>query len=158
PMAWAGYESVDLFIARAADLMTADPRSRAALLEWVEAGGRLLLEPDGAGSAWRSLLPPGTEGDLITLDPLQRVTAGPELAALVHAQTPDDPAAGPGRLIHLTEEGKRRGWVLSWAASAVARAGDPTAQAEPSAPDPAGLRATGPLGLGMVTILGLEPQ
>jgi hypothetical protein len=152
PMAWTAYESADLVIAKADELIKADPRCRAAIMEWVEAGGRLLVQADPAGNDWRSFLPSGPEGDLVTLEPLQRVAAGPALASIVRGTLPDDPAVGPGRLIHLTEQGKRQGWKVTWEASV--QGGD-----GPAVPDgSAGLLATGPVGLGLVTILGIEPQ
>src|SRR6185295_9867989 len=54
---------------------------------------------------------------------------------------------GPGRLIRLTELGKQQGWTIAWDASVD---GTPA--------EGVGLRATGPVGLGMVSIVGIEPQ
>ncbi len=141
PLSWAAYEGVDALVAQAEDLAKADARAKAALMEWVLAGGRLVIRADPA-SDWRSFLPAGPDGEFITLDPLQRIIAGSDLTSLVRKDSPGDPATGPARLIHLTPFGQSRGWTLSWLMNS----------------DNSGLRASGPVGLGIVTILGFEPQ
>jgi hypothetical protein len=152
PMSWTAFEGIDLFIAKADDLMKTDARARAALLTWVEAGGRLLIQADAAGD-WRTFLP---GEDFITLDPLQKVKAGEELANILHKETEEDPATTTARLIHLTPTAISRGWTLSWPAAPM---GSPAVPAGSDPADPnSGLKASGPFGLGIITILGVEPQ
>ncbi len=83
PMAWGAYDGVSLLAIDADASAAADPRSIAAVREWVTGGGRLLIVAAAPGDAWRDWLPPSPLGDLITLDEPTRAPIPPGLAAAI---------------------------------------------------------------------------
>jgi len=136
PTGWMSYEGIDVLVASADALAAAPPRAIAAIRDWVDAGGRLFLQTGGAGAAWRRFLPDGPAGDLVALRDTRRVRAGEPVRAL----------GGDGefsaRTIAATELGIASGWTTRWAVE-----GD----------DLSGLIASGPVGLGMVTLIDADP-
>lgn len=83
PMTWAAYDGVSILAIDADASAAADPRSIAAVREWVTGGGRLLIVAAAPGNAWRAWLPPSHLGDLITIDEPIRAPIPPDLAAVV---------------------------------------------------------------------------
>lgn len=139
PMAWLAYDGAQAVVADADALAKADPRAQQALMTWVEAGGRLVLLIDAAGGWWRQFLPDGEPvalaDDQATVSPMAgRVrVSGADLATTLKA-----------RVLRVTPAGKRLGWLAYWPVE-----GEPLEEA--------GLVARGPMGLGMVTLLGVDP-
>jgi len=176
PTSPLGLSAAEALVLRADALSTADPRSIDAIRQWTLAGGRLVLLADDAG-AWRAFLPSAAE--LVALAPtaqlatpagLTQLLANPGRTLTQNTPPPaqqtdprwgswilreapanltisDDPqtfAARPSitaRLISLTPEGTRLGWSIHWTSNSTQ-----------------GLLAHGPLGLGWVTILGVDPE
>ncbi|MFN8818313.1 MAG: hypothetical protein ACK5ZV_16455 [bacterium] len=166
------YDGVDVLVVSGEDALSLEPRQVSAVREWVLSGGRLVVVQGVPGSGWRRWLPPGPAGEVITLDqPLpgavpaalakaltaehtappaakrsddtadaeepERLTAAKALASLARAVPVSQV---PQRRITLTPVGVARGWRAHW--------GEAADQA---------VSATGPVGLGMVTVLGLNP-
>lgn len=154
-----------------------DPRAMAAIRQWVLGGGRLLVMADGPGDGWRRWLPPGPQGDMVTLGdsrvtplpadlaraagrplPLPRDSTGPTRrpdGSVVPAETREVEAGVPAasvvaRPMRLTARGLAEGWSSSWATETIGLRGD-----ERAAP---ALLAWGPVGFGMVAVLGVEPR
>jgi hypothetical protein len=143
PMSWGVYESLDVVIANASDIAKASPRSRAALATWVRAGGRLVLRVDAAGPAWPTFLPTDDANPPIVASPQQYYKAGDDLRQRLGRW---GDSSFQARALSLTDEGRARGWVTLYSANA----------AEES--EPGALAAYGPLGLGMVALVGFDPQ
>lgn len=169
PRAWLSYEGTDVVIARATELAKADARARAALLEWVGAGGRLALVVDGAGADWKQFVPgweglfevsdvrvgtPGEAARRATL-PARRpkleqpeATASPgrgkpQVVRLGPAGELPSPTSFPLRTVRVSEEGRRSGWRNGW-------------QIEEEPSGDVGLIASGPVGMGIVTLVGAD--
>jgi hypothetical protein len=143
PMSWGVYESLDMVICNAADLARASARSRAALATWVRSGGRLVIRVDAVGPAWPAFLPTDTPQPPVTGSLQQPFEPGPELKQLLGTW------GGPSfqaRALTLSADATARGWTTLFNASA--KEGDAAGA----------LVATGPLGLGMVTLVGFDPQ
>jgi hypothetical protein len=140
PLAWAAYDGVEVVIAQADALAKADPRAREALLTWVMSGGRLILLLDGAGGWWTQFLP--TTGELVVADEPRIVRPGPDALAALKTQGVAAPI--PARVLRVTPAGRLDGWRASWSVEG----GDASS----------GLVARGPLGMGVVMLLGVDPQ
>lgn len=131
PLGWRAYESVDAVVARAEDIALAEPRARDALMTWVEAGGRLVLVADTAGDRWMECVGPSV------------VSAAPAARVTPHRSWSGRSEGGiTGRVLTLGEAGRRDGWETFW----------------PLADGMGALAARGPVGCGMVTLLGVEPE
>lgn len=122
-------------------------REEAALRAWVESGGWLVVTAS-AGDAWRRWAFDAAAGEAVVADPLASVALPEVVATEVRDRLrPDERAAfAPAakvsaRLLGLTPVGERLGWSLRW------RVGEAR-----------GLIAEGPLGLGMVTVVGCDPR
>ncbi len=141
PIAWLSWDSAAAVIVRATTLESMDTRRRAALLTWLESGGRLVVLMD-PGTAW-TLAAAFPDAPLpVEAGAIERWdVAGPGLLDLAVAQRPSELR---GRAMRLTPTGQRDGWRLGWT---VARPGEPAR----------GMLATGPVGMGVVTLLGVEP-
>jgi hypothetical protein len=168
PHAWLSYEGVDVVVAKATVLARADARARAALIEWVGAGGRLVVVADGPGPEWKQWVP-GWEG-LLTVGEIETLTPG---EAMMHAtldaprrkitldasqslnkqvgvEPPEaDARATPEatsfrmRRISLSKDAPREGWSVGWGVVE-----------QPDAST--GLVARGPVGMGIVTLVGVD--
>lgn len=137
PIHDAALRGLELLVVPAAAADRLEPRSLAAVRQWVCGGGRLVVLADDPGASWRAWLPPGTLGDLVEIGPAATISTPPSLTALV-------PSAAPtlaGRPIRLTERGRRDGWRTT----------------HPLEGD-AALQAEGPVGFGLVTVLGYAPR
>lgn len=168
PQAYEGLEALVLDAGRAANL---PPRTRQAILTWVRAGGRLVVLSTDDSNAWRSWLPEGEDGELLARPAPARTALPASILEGVSTSTykfftetadARHPSWGPPAPLHvdtspapdiplrkeaaarpvlLTPAGKAAGWRLGW----------------PLGHD-AGLYAQGPVGLGLVTILGVDPE
>jgi hypothetical protein len=142
-----GYDALSLLIIRAD---AADEMATAqvdAVRQWTRAGGRLLLLASSAGDHWRRWL--DGDGALpVSLSGSASVPTPPAIAAIGRAATAEAPASLSARAITLTDAGAASGWRIWWGAGSSGAASDPGAT---------GLLARGPLGLGWVTVVGVEP-
>ena len=70
PHQWAAYDGLEALVLRSEEVSSQiDPDARAALLRWVEGGGRLILVVDQAGEEWRQWLPPDLASSIESLGP-----------------------------------------------------------------------------------------
>ncbi len=149
PTSWIAYESVGLVVITEEKLASADPRAREALRAWLHAGGQLLLFVDGAGTQWEQLALPPDQRSPIDLDDQRIVTLPSSWAS--SAGTSDlfavNEASGDGsllaRAISINTVGKGAGWKGVFAPI--------------STTQPRYVAAVGPAGLGMITLVGLDP-
>ncbi len=148
PMSWAAYESADLLIVDEESLVRADPRSRAALVRWVRSGGRLALRLSAGSAAWPAVL--AMDEPPLEAAPPRRLGAEGDVWGLDEAST-----TVIARALRLTAAGKRAGWKIGipTADAQVDEEGAPVMEAEHAS----GFTAYGPVGLGMVAIVGLDP-
>jgi len=137
PRAWRAYEGLTALAVRAAETPACDPRAIEAVKLWVESGGRLVIVAPGPGTYWRRWLPDGPAGDLLELDVPR------DLEARVGSPAFEQHA---GRRALLTEWALREGWTLDW----------PTTETIDG--DVPGLLAQGPVGLGWVVVVGVDPR
>ena len=142
PIAWKAWDAAAAVVVRAPTLEAMDERRRAALMTWVEGGGRLIIVMDPT-TAWT--LGAAFPGDPLPVDaaPVERWNVTDRDAFAVSES--ERPSELRGRAMTLTLNGKREGWRLGWPV---------TRPAEPAR----GMLATGPVGMGIVTLLGVEPS
>ncbi len=143
PMSWGVYESLDMVVCNAADLARSSARARAALATWVRSGGRLVVRVDVVGPAWPAFLTTDSPQPPVTGSLQQLFEPGD---ALRQALGEWGGTAFQARALELTEVGRARGWTTLY----------PAAAAEGGATG--ALVAHGPLGLGIVTLVGFDPQ
>lgn len=129
-----GYDACMGLVLRPGELRGVSEQAKRAVREWVASGGRLVLVCEDAGSDWMSWLPEGVAQRCIDLDEPQAV----ELADLRTTAVLRGRSL-PVRAVRVLPEGEANGWMPGWRAGA------------------SDLSATGPAGLGMVTILGADP-
>ncbi|MCE7974534.1 MAG: hypothetical protein DYG92_09490 [Leptolyngbya sp. PLA1] len=144
PVSWLAYEGVDVIIASADELAEADPRVRAAIIEWVRWGGRLVLMVDGAGAWWREFVP--TDQDVVLAADRGPARAPAHLFSRAETAQALEATTSPvsARLLEVTGVGRAEGWESFW---------------EPEGAESGrhGLVARGPVGMGMVTLVGVDP-
>lgn len=154
-----GYDGIRLIVMRAASLAAAPPRTRSAIVGWLNAGGSLVLLADTPGFNW-GLISNGDGSSPVELIP-SREWSMPDAAAiaLTRGSTREYPKGAGGRTpsgspaatsllatgFSLTPHGVRDGWRLAWAGA-------------PRDGRDAGLIASGPVGLGRVLLLGAPPS
>ncbi|MBL8763893.1 MAG: hypothetical protein JNM07_06460 [Phycisphaerae bacterium] len=162
PHAWAAYDGLAVVALHASDTGALDPRARVALRQWVRSGGRLILVADSSDALPDSWLADADGRALANAEPLARVTMPREvIEEAVSAPSQDvdggespigrPPPIAPGlpaRVLTVTPRGHDLGWRAFWPTSTNAHAEH----------DRSGLAATGPLGLGWVLVLGLDPR
>lgn len=168
PLAAMAYDGFDAVVLRGDDADRLDPRALDALHRWTLAGGRLVLIA-GSGSGWQRLAP-FAPGSYASLGP-QRSGPLPESAAAAlvswseraaahaedrgaHHPLGAEPAVPPTltpppgeiafRPVTLAPLGERHGWHAFWPLS--------------SDGAPEHLGAWGPVGAGMVMVLGVDPD
>lgn len=153
PLAWLAYDAASVVIVRAVTLGSMDVRRRSALMTWVESGGRLIVLMD-PGTAWTNAAAfpgaplPVEAGEIRALEPIDsQVAADGDSAAFGVLDARLRPREIAGRAMVLTPQGMRDGWRLGWRVTP--RSGERGA---------GGLLATGPVGMGIVTLLGIEPR
>lgn len=156
PDAWIAYEAFDVAIAREQDVLQAPSSAREALHTWVRAGGRLVLIANQAGPRIFEAAPDGTAG-MVTIDEPLELTPGastkvafavsrPGVSSTSPAPATLDPAKSVVRLLRLTPVGRAAGWSVRYGVV------EP-----PSSTDAeCGLVARGPVGLGFVSIVGMN--
>lgn len=175
PQSYSGLEALVLDAGRASNL---PPRTRRAIMDWVGSGGRLLVLSTDDSNAWRAWLPEGEAGELLTRGDPTRLAPPPSVLEGLGSQTfdffpkvpntesrpshvPPGLRGGVGELhvstnaapalqlrkdalarpVSTTAAGKAAGWTVGWTIS-----------------EGTGLYACGPVGLGMVTVLGVDPE
>lgn len=151
PVHWQAYDSYELVIAKEADLRKQTRQASAALMEWVLAGGRLLVLLEDAGEAWRSLVPDDLAIETFIAGQPESRAPG-EALTLTASRTLDSVVIGekstlrtrPVRALKLTPAGVREGWKVAW-------------PLENGGADE-GCLAYGPLGFGVIGFLGVEPD
>lgn len=158
PRSWIAYNNCTLIIVPASSLRLADPQAFDALLTWVRSGGRLLVVADTPGSDWTRVFPsddplPLQLGEIQDIKPL---FAGTESRTDSATDTPQPlhlADVKKSRPIHLASHARASGWSGSWPISPSIPQSPPTQGADQSA----WLSAMGPVGLGIVCILGTDP-
>lgn len=145
PLDWVSYDGADVVIARAGTLVGAEARRLDALMAWVRAGGRLVLEVDVGGSEWSRFVPPGC----VVADEVRPHAVPPALAKVLKdgGSAPEKAGISPvesvgARTLAVTGEGKALGWETIWGTGEGADKG---------------LAASGPLGHGFVRLVGVDP-
>ncbi len=165
PLARA-YDGLDAMVVQANRLLAPDARAVAAVREWVDSGGRLVLLVPEDGAGWRAWL--GTSGgeELVEIGNVAdtgvsadaAAALGEKVASLSATRSTDrnNPyyqedakvnidevdstltarASVKARTISLTDAARRDGWKSRWG----------------------GMIAEGPVGMGWVTIIGCEPE
>ncbi|GEM_PF-1061649 len=160
---WIAYESVDVIVAREADLEVASERSREAIHAWVRSGGHLILQVSNAAQTWRAVAPEGVPPQIEFGERSEAPIDVHFRAAMVQAK--GDPGAGG---VAGGGSGKERSGISSLAMMRVARWRDDAAPSMSSwnmgwrvrlqgAPNTAGPIVSGPLALGTLTLLGIDP-
>lgn len=167
---WISYEGVDLVVISEDAFASADPRAKDALRAWLGAGGQVLLFASGAGDGWLSLLPEGLGRSLpITLSDQATLALPHAWEAQVQgtgvASVRDAQGRGtlPARLVRVLPSGLESGWQvlmppIDLPGQAASPVQAPPVQAPPAqaVPSQAGLAASGPAGLGWLTVSGLQ--
>lgn len=164
PNAWVGYECVDGVIARQRDLRQLSATQREALRTWLERGGRMVLLLDEVGDDWRELLPTFMPDDLLIASEVQRVSISESVRGMLRGAYAADPEEWSKRV---RESGDSlaapiRTRLLTLSDEAIALGWDPTltvdARSEVQADwDRTCIAATGPVGLGLLSVLGTDP-
>jgi hypothetical protein len=160
--AWMAYESAQGVVARERDLRALTAVQREALRTWLENGGRIVIALDEAGEGWREWLPDFLPGDLLTISEVQRVQPGASVRNLLMGNgiaewstldvgsvvAPHDIRA---RLITPSDTAYALGWRTFWEFDLA------SPLSIPLTPDRTRMAATGPVGLGVLTLLGIDP-
>lgn len=167
PTSWIVYRGADVVIVRG-DLGTknedrASNESLHALMDWVRSGGSLVVVVDGAGTEWRRFVEPPEH--FVSAPPVEALESTPVATpervagaverwnAFARMKSGDATSVEVSptirvRALRLTDEGRRLGWVLDDGAL-LESSGDSGVRT--------GAVATGPVGLGMVTLVGFDP-
>ncbi len=168
PLSWPAYDAVTALVVNADAASEVDPRAIEAIGDWVRSGGRLVVLAATAGDEWRRWLPseapPPVELGPVELGPvelgpvpeevddavrefdreLQRRAEALEDTGMRHEPLTPAAATAPQRRITLTDAGRAGLWSLRWTDGEPERA-------------TSGLIAEGPVELGWVTVVGLDP-
>lgn len=149
PQSWMGYDEHECVVLKAGTLRELSERQLQALRAWLWEGGRIALLADG-GIDWRRLLPEGAGEDPIVMSDQVRVRAAAALRTLVTGRSEvAEPVTFPARAIRLTPTGRKQGWDLRWLCE--------TDPAEGGSEQPGAL-AIGPVGMGVLAVLGADPE
>jgi uncharacterized membrane protein len=168
--AWMAYESVDGVVARERDLRQLTSVQRDALRIWLENGGRMVIALDEVGGGWREWLPEFLPDDFLDVSEVQRVIPGQGVRDVL-LQTESDGAGGAARewagapatgnetpatqvrsrVITISDTAHSLGWRGFWELE-----GDAPASTFATS-NHSTMGATGPVGLGVLTLLGVDP-
>lgn len=147
---WTAYNGIGAMVVRASDFGVFPERARRAILLWQSGGGHLIVLVDDASNAWSQWLGRGDSAPGIAIDEPRSVTAPAAFAGFPAYATLStlgaEEIAEPARTINaraitLGPDASARGWRTRF---------DPPDGSPP-------LAASGPAGLGTVTILGFDP-
>jgi len=144
PESAIAFDAFELVVVRASEAMRLSTGQVGALRGWVRSGGRLLVVADEPGRAWARLVAAGDRSPVGVLDPAEAPLPEPLGELLTPEAT--EPVRAPWRGVSITERGARQGWRVTWLA------GDGSGDG-----GSVGALAHGPVGLGWVGIMGLEP-
>jgi hypothetical protein len=185
PNVWAAYQGLSAMVVPGDAARSMDRSALAAIHDWVQSGGRLLIIADGPGEQWRDWLPenartliqaesPGThplpKAVAESIETLKSDLASPKSAWKriegARKNRPQNPYYNPG--YGAAEEPAPSKVVLPGPAAQVpSRVFRLTDEAKRNGwrlawttetDETAGMLAEGPVGFGHVTILGLEPS
>lgn len=151
PTAWIAYDSLRCLVLRAQATPTIPPAAARAIRDWVLDGGRLVVVADHPGLEWLGWVVPPGAASVAT----GRADAPIELADPRHVPVPaaarEAVSAAPptivARPISLTAAGLRDGWRTHW----------PIPGDDPGSHPAPALIAEGPVGLGFVCIVTMDP-
>jgi hypothetical protein len=144
PIDAAAYDGAAWVVLDSATSGAIDSSAAAALRTYVLRGGRLLLLVDGPGDEWRRWV--SHDGTTTPVELAQPARA--PLPSEMHSSLPLD-AFPLSRAISITPAGRHDGWKVLAPADAKGPGGLGTA---------ASILAVGPVGFGMVAVLGSDPQ
>lgn len=199
PSVWIAWDQADVVVATGSALEAMGERRREALIAWVRAGGRLIVQVDTSGREWAV----GGLGTLVTIGDQAQVPLPPGVARVlgweevaqhlmaIGRYLPPPSSRPPGtdvsgrlprafahevttranaletptiraRRIAVSDMGKSLGWRTWWVPGSVNDGHGPDwptreGRSDAQSPDRAGLVAAGPLGAGIVTIVGIDP-
>jgi hypothetical protein len=99
PLSWPGLDAVNLLVVEADAAARMDPRSLAAVREWVSAGGRLVILATAAttGREWRLWLPPAAFGSVVSVEEPSTGPVPDDLARALRARPSSIRSAGAAR-------------------------------------------------------------
>ena len=146
---WGVYDGIGAMVVRASAFSRLPERARRAIFLWQSGGGQLVIVIDDGSSVWQSWLPEGFANKLIAIgdsrevastDAFAGLPAHAELSGLGTEEIASPAARVNARPISLSAAAIRSGWVPRF------DLGDGSA-----------LAATGPVGLGFVTLIGFDP-
>jgi hypothetical protein len=161
PGSWAAYDAVSVLAVKGETAAAVDPRALREVHRWVESGGRLVIDASNAGDEWRLWFPQDVDHWGQTPLPVElsevrqgalpdglvggagRTVSGEEgeLSPGAGAAVVEVAESMPLREVSLTDLGRRAAWRVRWLVG-----------------EEAGLVAEGPVGLGLVTVIGFEPR
>jgi hypothetical protein len=150
---WSAYDAYDAVIVEEGALLKSPRAAQAALLEWVRAGGRMIVVMSAASNQWSQCLPSGTPLPLVAADAHVLSPGASVVDAATRAYLPDVLKAArripslrdaPARRLKLTPDGLASGWKVAWQAK--------------DAGLNEGWLAYGPVEFGMVGFLGVDPD
>jgi hypothetical protein len=171
PLTWVAYDAADVVVVSGdlglRDDNQVDPRAMEALMVWVRSGGRLVVLVEAAGEGWRRFL---DQRALVEIEERGDHPVPKRASMILRGDTPGRDVVGvqwgkeelqraggeiapakamPSRMIHLLEEGSRLGWTVEYSL-------DSTEVSSQVGAD--GAVASGPVGLGMVTLMSFDPS
>lgn len=158
---WQAYDSIDVFVAREEDLARAPERARDAINTWVRAGGHLVVQVSAAAQTWRQVVPEGVPLEITFAEraesPVSNLMRDRISSGGPSTQPRRDPA--PTALMRVARwdaGGPRDG---EWSAGWTTRLAMPEAMRPPNTSAPQGESpiASGPVGFGRVTLVGVDP-
>jgi hypothetical protein len=158
---WQAYDSIDVFVAREEDLARAPERARDAINTWVRAGGHLVVQVSAAAQTWRQVVPEGVPLEITFAEraesPVSNLMRDRISSGGPSTQPRRDPA--PTALMRVARwdaGGPRDG---EWSAGWTTRLATPDAVRPPNTSAPQGESpiASGPVGFGRVTLVGVDP-
>jgi hypothetical protein len=146
PAGWLSYQSIACVVAEERELLSAPPAALESLRAWLASGGRLVLQLDPGSTRWQEFLPERWPRGIVEVEPLA-AHAGQSLALADDAAESDGLASSiSARAMRVTREGAAFGWRVHL----------PVRGSEGG--DSRGLAASGPCGLGVLMLAGVDPE